>query len=153
MTTSLNTLPTINEENINELMDGIQKVSRTGITQLPSRDISLDKSQQDSETVINHIPKDISEEEDEDIVMPNMSQTETNIIKSKFCDFYDELQLPLFVAVLFFVFQLPATKQNIQFVFPSLFLEDDNYNIYGFIFMSILYSLCFYIMCKFIHSG
>lgn len=148
MTTNLNNLPKIDEEVLGEVIEGIQKISRTGVTQLPSRDIPSTHNSQDAEIIPNYVPKTNEEGEEEgveeEIQIPR-DPTSYNV--------YDEMQMPLFVAVTYFLFQLPSTKKYVLYFFPSLFLEDDNYNLNGYIFMSILYTICFFIISKFLGSN
>ena len=61
---------------------------------------------------------------------------------------YDELQTPLLLAVLFFLFQLPFFKKYLFAYMPMLFLNDGNYNIYGFVFMSAFFAFVYYILSK-----
>jgi hypothetical protein len=61
---------------------------------------------------------------------------------------YDELQTPLLLGVLFFLFQLPFFKKYLFAYMPMLFLNDGNYNIYGFVFMSAFFAFVYYILSK-----
>jgi uncharacterized membrane protein len=63
-------------------------------------------------------------------------------------DVYNEIQTPLLLAVLYFLFQLPFFKNFLFNYFPVLFLKDGNYNINGFLFTSILFGLLFYLLNK-----
>ena len=59
---------------------------------------------------------------------------------------YDELNGPILVAVLYFIFQLPFFKKMLIKNIPLLINEDFNYNIYGYIFISIFFSMIFYFL-------
>jgi hypothetical protein len=61
---------------------------------------------------------------------------------------YDEVQTPLLLAVLFFLFQLPFFKKYLFAYMPMIFLNDGNYNIYGFVFMSALFAFVYYLLGK-----
>jgi hypothetical protein len=63
-------------------------------------------------------------------------------------DVYEEFQIPLLLAVLFFFFQLPIFKKKLFTFLPFLFFKDGNYNIQGYIFMSIFFGLTFYLLSK-----
>ena len=63
-------------------------------------------------------------------------------------DTYNEIQVPLLLAVLYFLFQLPFFKKFLYTYFPVLFSNDGNLNINGFLFKSILFGLLFYILNK-----
>ena len=61
---------------------------------------------------------------------------------------YDELQAPLLLAVLYFLFQLPFFKRFLYTYIPFLFSNDGNYNINGFLFTSILFGMLFHLLMK-----
>jgi hypothetical protein len=63
-------------------------------------------------------------------------------------DMYNEIQTPLLLAVLYFLFQLPFFRKNLFTYFPILFSTDGNLNINGFLFTSILFGLLFYMLNK-----
>ena len=60
--------------------------------------------------------------------------------------FYNTLQIPILLSILYFIFQLPVFKKYIFMLIPSLFNKDGNQNIYGYIFYSILYGLSYIIL-------
>jgi hypothetical protein len=60
-------------------------------------------------------------------------------------NFYDTLQLPLLIAVLYFLFQLPIFKQTLfKYTGDFLFHKDGNANVYGLLVISILFGLTVY---------
>jgi hypothetical protein len=59
-------------------------------------------------------------------------------------DMYNEIQTPLLLAVLYFLFQLPFFRKFLFTYFPVLFSNDGNLNINGFLFSSVLFGLIFY---------
>jgi hypothetical protein len=63
-------------------------------------------------------------------------------------DMYNEIQTPLLLAVLYFLFQLPFFRKFLFSYFPILFSNDGNLNINGFVFSSILFGLLFYLFNK-----
>ena len=63
-------------------------------------------------------------------------------------DMYNEIQIPLLLAVLYFLFQLPFFRKFLFSYFPILFSNDGNLNINGFLFTSVLFSLLFYTLNK-----
>ena len=46
---------------------------------------------------------------------------------------YKELQMPILVALLYFIFNLPIIKNLLFRSLPNLFNQDGNLNIYGYI--------------------
>jgi hypothetical protein len=63
-------------------------------------------------------------------------------------DVYKEIQIPLLLAVLYFLFQLPIFKKYLFCYFPILFANDGNFNINGYLFTSILFSMFYYLLNK-----
>jgi hypothetical protein len=68
--------------------------------------------------------------------------------QSSLDDMYNEIQTPLLLAVLYFLFQLPFFRKFLFSYFPVLFSNDGNFNINGFLFSSILFGLLFYTLNK-----
>ena len=61
---------------------------------------------------------------------------------------YQELQTPLLLALLYFLFQLPIFKSVLFKYFPFLCKTDGNYNLNGLIITSILFGFIYYIITK-----
>ena len=63
--------------------------------------------------------------------------------------FYEEIQSPLMLAILYFAFQLPAVKRYMFRYLPSsLFNADGNSNLTGLIVTSAIFGFSFYTMQK-----
>jgi len=135
--------------------NGIQQASSSGATQLPSRDMpnSTNHIAQDVQVQPNYVPPPPPQhsdyiqqyEENNDIVDDYYEKQKRN---ASLDSMYDELQTPLLLAVLFFLFQLPFFKKYLFAYMPMLFLNDGNYNIYGFVFMSALFAFVYYLLGK-----
>jgi hypothetical protein len=120
---------------------------------LPSRDIpsnSVDY-QQDNEVQANYVPKvkltsdyireyEVSNEQTHREHRENKYREETahNVIS--------DLQLPILVAVLYFIFQMPIINKLLRkyFTFMTIYNEDGNFNITGLILKSISFGSIFY---------
>ena len=63
---------------------------------------------------------------------------------------YNEIQIPLLLIVLYFIFQLPIFKTIMFRHLPFLCNTDGNMNLRGLVFTSILYGTIFYILSKLI---
>jgi hypothetical protein len=63
-------------------------------------------------------------------------------------EIYDELQTPILLSVLYFIFQLPIFHKTLFKYLPSLFNNDGNHNLAGFIFNSIVFGSIYYLMTK-----
>lgn len=144
---------TLDQSTISQIVSGIQQASSSGATLLPSRDIprTTETMMHDPQIQANYIPqvqqKDyIREYETPQEVLDNynrnVKQTDT------LDDMYEEFQIPLLLAILFFFFQLPIFKKKMFTFLPFLFFKDGNYNIQGYIFMSVLFGLFYYLLSK-----
>jgi hypothetical protein len=147
--------PPLDQNTINHIVSGIQQASSSGATQLPSRDMptSTNHIAQDVQVQANYVPPPPPQhsdyiqqyEENNDIVDDYYDKQKRN---ASLDSMYDELQTPLLLAVLFFLFQLPFFKKYLFAYMPMLFLNDGNYNIYGFVFMSAFFAFMYYILSK-----
>ena len=135
---------------ISQLVSGVQQASTSGATQLPSRDIPQMTEQltRDAEIQPNYVPppehQDYIQDSDENINNYYQQETTNNSIDT----LYDEIQTPLLLAILYFLFQLPITKQLIGKYMTFLCHKDGNYNIYGLSFVCMIFGLTFYSISK-----
>ena len=146
---------TLDQTTINQIVSGLQEASASGATQLQSRDIPLttENITQDPQVQPNYIPPPrqhvedyIKDHEENDEIINNYNQ---RLNQSDNLDkLYDEIQIPILIAILYFLFQLPIFKKYLYKYFPALFSIDGNINVYGLIFMSILIGLLYYILSK-----
>lgn len=146
---------TLDQETINHIVNGIQQASHSGATQLPSRDMPNSTSHiaQDVQIQPNYVPPPPQHQRDyiqhaEDNHEIEDEYYDTKRRNASLDNMYDELQTPLLLAVLFFLFQLPFFKRYLFAYLPMLFLNDGNYNIYGFVFMSIFFAAVYYLLSK-----
>jgi hypothetical protein len=144
----------LDQSTISQIVNGLQQASLTGATQLPSRDIPMTTTGHSTDPQIqpNYVPQPQNPvdyiknyEESSDMVdeyNKNMSR------QNSLDDMYNEIQTPLLLAVLYFLFQLPFFRKFLFSYFPILFSNDGNFNINGFIFSSVLFGLLFYTLNK-----
>ena len=140
--------------NYNEIIGQIQQADKLGVTQLPSRDIPIDTNQvtMDNEIKPNYIPPPPEDyiknfETPEQIIKQNQEEEKQKEIND---NIYKELQMPIFVALLYFIINLPIIKKLLFKFLPNLFNQDGNLNIYGYIFNSLVFSCLYFILNKFI---
>jgi hypothetical protein len=140
--------------NYNELISQIQKAAASGTTALPSRDIPIDpvKVFNDAQTQPNYIPPSkVQEDYIKNFETPQQVIEENNK-KISAANFYDtlfyEMQLPIIIALLYFLFQLPAVKKHSKNMFPYLFKDDGNPNLYGYIFNSVMFASMVYVLLQ-----
>lgn len=154
-TTNLDDLPTSEENvkletneskpqlgsdmNANTFVNGIQQAAASGALELQSCDIPQTQTHltQDEQTQPNYIPS--SEKE---FLIPhhlNREEPTENIDK-----IYEEIQTPILLAVMYFIFQLPLVKKTLLRMLPLLFKDDGNMNLSGYIAKSTLFALVYY---------
>ena len=124
---------------------------------IPSRDIPHDITmyQQDVQIKPNYIPKsNISSDyvrDSEDMTEKNYKEyQQKKKEKNQLDNILTEFQIPIFVGILFFFFQLPIINKMIfkKFSFLSLHDADGNFNIYGLLLKSILFGGIYYSVFK-----
>jgi hypothetical protein len=146
----------LDQTTINQIVNGLQQASSTGATQLPSRDIPQNTSSisQDPQIQANYIPQTqnksdyIKDYETNEDIINNYNKSYKN--NNSLDEMYNEIQVPLLLALLYFLFQLPIFKKTLYYYLPIIFSKDGNYNINGFIFTSCLFGFLFYILNKII---
>lgn len=145
----------LDQTTINQIVNGLQQATLSGSTQLPSRDIPMTTTGHSNDPQIqpNYVPPPPPEQNDyiKDYEQTNdmINNYNSNIKRQNNLDeAYNEIQTPLLLAVLYFLFQLPFFKKFLFTYLPVLFSNDGNLNINGFLFTSILFGLLFYIINK-----
>jgi len=140
----------LDQVTISQIVNGLQQASLAGATTLPSRDIPQNTEQltNDAQIQPNYVPppqtRDYINESDNDI--DNYYKNEQN--QNSLDAIYDELQAPLLLAVLYFLFQLPFFKKNVFKYLPFLCHSDGNYNFNGLIFTCGLFGFIYYSLSK-----
>ena len=147
-----------NQKLMNELVSGVQRASMTGMTALPSRDIPRDTSgmMQDAQVQPTYVPQPqrhvdyIQDHETSSTLERVMHQNTRGSNRADTLEtFYEEVQSPLMLAILFFAFQLPAVKRYMFRYLPSaLFNADGNANLTGLIATSVMFGMSFYTLQK-----
>ena len=147
-----------NQKLMNELVSGVQRASMTGMTALPSRDIPRDTSvmMQDAQVQPTYVPQPqrhvdyIQDHETSSTLERVMHQNTRGSNRADALEtFYEEIQSPLMLAILYFAFQLPAVKRYMFRYLPSsLFNADGNSNLTGLIVTSAMFGFAFYTMQK-----
>jgi hypothetical protein len=147
-----NTL-SLDQTTISQIVNGLQQASVTGATLLPSRDIprNTDRITQDPNVQPNYIPPPNIIKEDYITNYENNEDMINNYNKNaqynnSLDEMYNEIQTPLLLAILYFLFQLPFFRKYLFTYLPVLFSQDGNLNINGFLFTSILFGLLFYML-------
>lgn len=146
--------PAVKQKNMNQFVTGIQQASAAGLTELPSRDIPRNQEHlsQDIQIQPNHIPLEDSHvdyiqehQTNEQIIRSQMKHQEN---KSKFDIVFDEIQGPIMLGILYFIFQLPIIQKQMCKLIPSLFGSDGNPNLSGYVFTSSMFASVYYFLVK-----
>ena len=141
----------LDQSTISQIVNSLQQASISGATQLSSRDIPMNTNNiaTDPQVQPNYVPPPPQNQDD---YIKSYEQTSdmvdrynTNLNRqNSLDDMYNEIQTPLLLSVLYFLFQLPFFRKFLYGYFPILFSNDGNLNINGFMFSSVLFGLIFY---------
>lgn len=125
---------------------------------LPSRDIPVDTAQylQDEQVQPNYIPmqkltsdyiKDYEDENDISIKEYRQKKHRESLVDT----LLTELQTPILIAILFFIFQMPIinTLMYKNLAFLPIYNSDGNANFYGLLLKSIFFGGLYYGFSKF----
>lgn len=137
---------------INSFVTGIQEAAASGALQLPSRDIPQSQSHLSNDTQLqpNYIPENRGDyindtyNQEQIINNQNIKQKNTNSMDA----IYDDIHVPIILAVIYFVFQLPVIKTNTLKYIPSLFNKDGNFNMLGYSINSLAFASTYYCIIK-----
>jgi hypothetical protein len=118
--------------------------------ELPSRDIPMDSTQytQDVEANVNYIPAGppdyLNKYEEEE--RKNIAYEQGKHRERMMDVLMDEVQLAVYVGMLFFLFQTTIVRKFItnNFTWLPIINSDGNFNGYGILFKSALFGLFFY---------
>lgn len=144
----------MNQQNINQLVNGIQQASSAGLTALPSRDIPQTQSHltQDQHMQPNYVPQErhntdyITEHQTNEDIIRKYNTREQNV--NSLDDFYNTIQTPVLIAILYFLFQLPVVRKHLFRFLPALFSSDGNPNLSGYIVNSAIFAILYFSLTK-----
>jgi len=146
---------TLDQSTITQIVNGLQQATLAGATQLQSRDIPMNTNgiAADPQVMPNYVPPPSPQHQDYIKNYEHPSDMVNNYNKGKqmndsLDEMYNEIQTPVLLSVLYFLFQLPFFKKLLYTYIPFLFSNDGNYNINGFIFTSILFGTLFHVLMK-----
>tara|TARA_X000000950_G_C13921406_1_gene663634 strand:+ start:3347 stop:3925 length:579 start_codon:yes stop_codon:yes gene_type:complete len=149
-------LPTTNNlssEAVSNFMSDLQAAAAAGATDLPSRDIPMDTQQitQDEQVKPNYIPPPKNEkyiENDMDFQSLIQQASENKKEKDSMENVYDEIQTPLFIMVLFFMFNMPFMQKQLLHLMPSFFRNDGHPKLSGYIIKTLMFGCTYYGLSK-----
>lgn len=125
--------------------------------ELPSRDIPMNtiQYQNDPNIQVNYvekkeIPKNIEKEQNDELEKAKKVfeyKKKNNLVRDTLLD---DLQIPIFLSILYFGFQLPIIDKNIYKYLPNLFLKEGKLSLSGVIFKSIAFAFIYYIVNNYV---
>ena len=147
---------------MNEVLQGVQRASANGMTMIPTRDIPMNPNSftHDDQARPNYVPqpKTVHFQDDgsssdyirehtsmESIVRANARQS--NQLDTIEAIYYD-LQMPILLGVLYFIFQMPIFRAQLLHFLPSLFAEDGNFKMIGLTVTSAMFAGTFFVIMK-----
>ena len=138
---------------MNRVLSGLQQAQMQGMTQLPSRDIPMNTQQitQDKQIQPNYIPDSDRKEyiEEEDTYESLLKKKKDKMEKEDRLDLlYNEMQMPILIMVLFFMFQMPYAQKKFLQLFPSMFKQDGNMTMSGYLLKTSMFGMSFYAIMK-----
>lgn len=141
----------LDQSTINQIINGIQQASITGSTQLQSRDIPTTTMHlsQDPHSIPTYVPPPPSNNQNDYISTHEYINTphQRPLTATSNLDYFlTNYQIPILLALLYFVFQLPFVKINVGKYMPYLLWEDGNFNIYGLICISIAFGFSYHFL-------
>jgi hypothetical protein len=140
----------LDQSTISQIVNGLQQASMSGATSLPSRDIPMTTEQLTTDSFIqpNYVPppsvQNYIENEKDDIQRYYMAEKKSNTLDS----LYDEIQGPLLIGIMYFLFQLPVFKRSVYQYCPYLCFVDGSFNFQGLLFVSALFGFLYYVLTK-----
>lgn len=149
-------VPTMSQEETSNLVSGLQQASQGGVLSLPSRDIPMDSNNvnMDKEAHVNYIPNKVNndyigntETADEIIMHHNTVKKREDTMET----IYEEIQIPLLISIVFFIFMIPSVKGLLFRSFPMLLQTDGNPTLGGTVYISGIFGLTYYILNKLLH--
>jgi hypothetical protein len=132
----------------NEFVKSLQQAAASGSTALPSRDIPIDKTTitQDKQTKPNFVPEGpsdyITEHQTSDEIIRQNAKVQQQ--QDQFDAIYTEISLPLLIAVLYFMYQLPAVRKMFLTTMPMCYGKSGDINLSGRLVNCLLFGAIIY---------
>jgi len=137
----------MNPNIVNQLLNDINEAAIKGETSLPTRDIPM-QTNIDETAIPNYVPEKGGEFIQEDTTNYIQNYNRRALRDERLDKIYDEIQTPLLLAILYFLFQLPIVRNTMFKLFPFMFSKDGNSNIRGYFGFSLFFGLSYYVINK-----
>ena len=144
-------IPTeLSQESIHQIVQGLQQAC--GSTLIPNREISTNNNHitQDESVKPNYVPKtDNNNYIEEESSMESLIQQSKNKVEQDRLDMmYDELQTPVMVNGIIFLFSITFFQKSLTKYVPSLFSRDGNPKFSGYFVKTLMFGVSFYAITK-----
>ena len=128
--------PGLTKDDISQIVAGIKEAGALNLTGLPSRDIPMTTTNitQDEQVKPNFIPKDGKYDyiNNDDTLNSIMKERNEKKMKRENIDYvYNEMNVSVFIMVLFFLFNLPFINNVMMSCLPKLFSNDGTIKVQG----------------------
>ena len=144
----------LSNKDINKIVEGIQLASNSNMTKLPSRDIPTNQNNitNDPQIQPNYIPqkknKDYVEQFDKQQALQYKQQQQQKKDLKRLDTFYDEMQTPILISIVFFICQLPFVNKKLFYLFPSLFIKECVPSLGGYLMKTFLFTTLYFTLTK-----
>ena len=143
-------------ENAGNINSVLERARQNGSLSLPSRDIPMNTTNltHDNEALPDFIPNKKEDYIEEMISIEELQERrrkERNK-EDSLEELYKELQVPIFIGILYFIFQLPITNKYFHKFFTFGFKDDGNMNLQGYLVKSFLFASIYYIIHVFMNK-
>ena len=134
---------------LNNIIAGLQKAASSGATELPTRDRPMQTNQvmMDQNIKPDFVPEQPSVDyiQNYNTQQAQLQQLQQDTQRTLNLSYLiDELQLPIIVGLLFYIFQMPFTSSLLQKYLTFMFKKDGHYNQVGYISISVLFGAIYY---------
>jgi hypothetical protein len=153
---------------MNEVVQGVQRASANGMTMIPTRDIPMNPNSftHDDQARPNYVPQpkmvhfedgagdgsgDYIKEHTSMESIVSANARESNQLDTLEAIYYD-IQMPILVGVLYFIFQMPVFRAQLLHFLPSLFGEDGNFKMIGLTATSAMFAGIFFVIMKILNK-
>tara|TARA_B100000073_G_C23642585_1_gene537268 strand:+ start:212 stop:904 length:693 start_codon:yes stop_codon:yes gene_type:complete len=146
--------PQMTKEMMSQFNGELKNANENNLTQLPTRDVPMNPllHVQDDQSKPNHVPQENNAPDyikQFNNIENTIKQNNENVEQNNFMDnIYDEIQTPLLIFILFFIFQLPSVSKEFNRQFPILLSNDSSLTLKGFIVKSFIVALLYFLINK-----
>ena len=105
-----------------------------------------DETAQPTHVPSGGVPAPLPMMQSADDVIRHMSKKKNRA--ASFDNLFDEAKLPILLSMLYFVFQMPCTKELSRRVAPFMYGEDMNANTVGMVVHSVVFALCTLVLIR-----